>query len=83
VTVLTGAELMKQAWMTADEYLMHAIACIDDRLGEGYAKSNPVLVAAFMQTAATDFATGMLDNGIDRLESSIVWTARAIEKRSL
>jgi hypothetical protein len=31
---LSGADLMRQAWMTADEYMKYAIDCIDQRLGE-------------------------------------------------
>ena len=42
------ADLMRQAWKTADEYLGYAIECIDTRLGKGYAKAHPELIAAFM-----------------------------------
>lgn len=39
-----GETLMRLAWMTADEYLYHAIDCIDEKLGKGYAKAHPELV---------------------------------------
>ena len=48
--------LMKQATMTANSYLLDAVNYIDRMLGDGYAKAHPELLAAFMQTAAVDFA---------------------------
>lgn len=46
--------LMRQASMTADDYLSNAIADVEKRLGEGAAKKYPQIVAAYMQAAATD-----------------------------
>ena len=43
---------MRQARYTAEKYMIAAIKSIDKTFGEGYAKKNPLLVAAFMQTAA-------------------------------
>ena len=40
--------------LTAD-HLHAAITGIDAELGEGYARSNPTLAAAYMLTAALDF----------------------------
>lgn len=48
---------MKQAAMTAHDYMLHAKEDIDKIFGEGFAAKNPSLVAAYMQTAALDFAT--------------------------
>ena len=53
------ADLMRQAWKTDDKSLAYAIEGIDARLGKGYAKAHPELIAAFMQTAARDFHTGI------------------------
>jgi len=47
--------LMRQASMTAHDYMQKAISDIDNLLGEGYAKEHPELIAAYMQTAALDF----------------------------
>ena len=44
--------IMRHAALTADEYLHSAIDNIDARLGAGYAKAHPELIAGFMQTAA-------------------------------
>lgn len=55
--MLDAQTLMIQAMETAETYLDHAIIDIDKRLGQGYAKAHPELVAAYMQTAAIDFAT--------------------------
>ena len=52
-------ELLKQASMTAHDYLCEAVDRIDRILGDGAARKHPELIAAFMQTAALDlgFAT--------------------------
>ena len=47
--------LLRQAYMTAHDYMLHAVADIDERLGKGYAKEHPELIAAYMWTAAADF----------------------------
>jgi len=47
--------LLRQAHMTAHDYMLHAVADIDERLGKGYAKEHPELIAAYMWTAAADF----------------------------
>ena len=53
-------ELITQALITADIYLVAAIDSVDGHLGEGYAKKNPVLVAAFIQACSADFAAGSI-----------------------
>jgi hypothetical protein len=54
----TGA--LRQAGMTAEEYLGDAVRAIDKKFGQDYAKKNPALVAAFMQVCAKDYATWAL-----------------------
>lgn len=64
--MLSDQELMKQAAMTATEYMNLGIHAIDERFGEeGYAKAHPQLLAAFMNTAALDYGTCALRNTID------------------
>jgi hypothetical protein len=48
---------VKQAGMTAADYLGYAIEYIDRAFGDGYAKKNPALVGVFMTVCARDFAT--------------------------
>jgi hypothetical protein len=52
-----ATEMLRQATMTAREYLLHAKRDIDDVFGDGYAEKNPDLVSAYMQTAAADYST--------------------------
>lgn len=54
ITAAPG-ELMKQASMTAGVYMHEGIDRIDGTLGAGYAKKNPLLLSAFMITAALDY----------------------------
>lgn len=48
--------LLRQASMSADEYMCEAERCIDARFGDGYAAAHPQLVMMFMQVAAADYA---------------------------
>jgi hypothetical protein len=61
------AHAMKQAHMTADEYMIRGIQCIDKRLGAGYATKHPELLAAFMRSAAQDFHTVIVKAGLQDL----------------
>jgi hypothetical protein len=54
---VSAETLMRQAGYTADEYLKAGIEDIDKRLGKGFAKAHPELLAAYMHTAAADFAS--------------------------
>ena len=54
-------ELMKQAVMTAQDYLAYGVEKIDRIFDGGYAKEHPELVGAFIQTCAADFHTTMLN----------------------
>jgi len=67
----TFTEMMQQAWATTDHYLSKAIECIDRQFGMGFAKKNPALIGAFMQTASLDFMGGEIAQqirvGLNRL----------------
>jgi hypothetical protein len=79
---MTAGELMKQAGMTAAEYMRAAMHEIDEAFGPGFAKANPALVGAYMQTAAADFATMWftqhLERGLDDLGGGLDRIAKAI-----
>ena len=62
-----NATLMRQACMTAHEYLRSAVDHIDDVLGPGYAKNHPELIAAFMQTAAIDLSAAVIARAVERV----------------
>lgn len=49
--------MVKQAPMTVDTYLREAVERIDGVFGDGYAKSHPELVAAFIAACVEDFST--------------------------
>jgi hypothetical protein len=51
VQISSPEAVMRQAWMTSDEYFTNAIECIDKQFGDGYAKQHPELVGAFMHSA--------------------------------
>ncbi len=70
--------LMRQAPDTAALYLRKAAEAIDQQFGEGYAKANPALVAAFMSVAGQDFANAMnnlsaqvIKDGLDVIAESL------------
>ena len=49
------SELMYDATATAQVYLEKAVAAIDLKFGQDYAKKNPHLVAAMLQACTADF----------------------------
>ena len=49
--------LMRQSGMTAQNYLRYALEAIDAEMGEGQARKNPQLVAAFIAACASDMHT--------------------------
>jgi hypothetical protein len=53
--MITPDQLVSQAPATAEVYLKAAITSIDSTLGDGYAKDNPALIAAFMRICDSDF----------------------------
>lgn len=63
----TADTLMRQAPQTAALYLRDAVESIDGMFGEGYAKANPPLVAAFLAACSADFSACMVSNAISSL----------------
>lgn len=49
----------EHAKMAAFDYLKRGITDIDERFGDGYAKANPVLLAAFIQACSLEFSVLM------------------------
>jgi len=62
--------LMRQASMTAEDYMREAVTSIDNQFGEGYAKEHPELVGAFMKTAALDFGACVIARAIEGVDRS-------------
>lgn len=75
-TSMSYGHLMKKASETARDYLIHAIADVDDLLGGGAAKKHPELVAALVQAAATDYVAAMLSH---RVVPELAVIAQAID----
>jgi hypothetical protein len=63
--------LLRQAPMTANEYLLSAIDHVDLKLGTGYAAKHPELIAAFMQASAIDLGTAVIARAIESLSNSL------------
>jgi hypothetical protein len=56
--------LMRQAKMTAAEYMHAAQVDIDEKFGDGFARKHPELIAAYMTTAAQDFGAATIARSI-------------------
>lgn len=67
--------LMRQASMTATEYLDASIESIDWRFGAGFARQHPELVGVFMTTAALDFGTAIIARTVQDLKCALRETA--------
>jgi hypothetical protein len=70
--------LFRQASMTAHDYFHAAIHDIDEKFGDGYAKSHPELVGAFMRTCAADFAATWTHDVLEEIESALGRVAEAL-----
>lgn len=68
--------LMRQASMTAHDYLMKAIEAIDGQLGAGYAKGHPDLIAAFMKVSCADFVAS---SALKVVEAAALDLANAVD----
>lgn len=68
---LTPSGLMRQARDTAETYFNQSVRVIDEKFGEGYAKEHPELIAGFMNTAARDFDTAIMNQKLDDLIAEI------------
>jgi hypothetical protein len=60
VQIATPEALLRQASITANDYMLDAKARIDAAFGTDYAYEHPELVAAFMRTAAQARHTAMM-----------------------
>lgn len=74
---MDATQLMRQAHMTAHDYMIQAVDDIDNKFGKGFAAKNPQLIAAYMNTAAVDFATTF---GLMNISASLETIARALDK---
>jgi hypothetical protein len=70
--------LMRQAWMTAADYMDNAVREIDAKFGQGYAEKNPALVAGFMQAAASDFHAAAVGVGAQRISEALDGIGRTV-----
>jgi hypothetical protein len=68
---------MRQAPMTAHEYLLSAVDHIDLKLGKGYAKAHPELIAAFMQTSALDFGAAVIARAIEGVANAVTYAGES------
>lgn len=64
--------LMQQAAMTTADYLRSAIDAIDGSFGDGYAEQHPMLVAAYIRTAAQDFHTAIVAKTLDEVSQALI-----------
>lgn len=68
--MMTPETGMRQAPMTMNHYMLDSIEFIDQQFGEGYAKKNPTLLAAFITGSSNDFVGMMLHNMLENVLDS-------------
>lgn len=76
-----SSPLSKQAPLTVNQYLEEAIRHIDRKFGKGYARANPALVGAFIQAAAADRRTSVVDHNLRGLKNHLASVADALHVR--
>jgi hypothetical protein len=75
--------LMRQAYMTADDYMLNAKHDIDKTFGEGYAKAHPELVAAYMKTAAMDLSAATLTKELGEAFTEVAAAIAGLKTRCM
>jgi hypothetical protein len=81
-------QLLEQASMTAKTYMCAARVDIDKEFGDGYSYEHPELVAAYMQTAASDYNTaasqkvwqGIMERVCDGMDQDIGAVSYAVDE---
>lgn len=71
---------MRQAPSTVKLYLVEAIEIIDSKLGKGYAKQHPELVAAFITSCSIDYGTTIIHASIESVATSLDAVALSVDK---
>ncbi|MCG7973021.1 MAG: hypothetical protein JBO36_20440 [Candidatus Thiodiazotropha taylori] len=61
----TPDTLMDHAPGTIREYLDACVEMIDGKLGKGYSKAHPELLASLVNACVQDFHSGMVNNCVD------------------
>ncbi len=64
---MTIENRMRQAPMTANEYMVKCVEDIDNMFGEGYAKKNPELLGQMVIASSNDFLAMTLEEGFEKL----------------
>tara|TARA_B100001996_G_C18662335_1_gene593556 strand:+ start:151 stop:330 length:180 start_codon:yes stop_codon:yes gene_type:complete len=52
---MTASANLDNGFFVVDQYLERSIRSIDEKLGQGYAKKNPNLIAAMLQVSDNTF----------------------------
>jgi hypothetical protein len=83
---IDSSELMRQATMTAHDYLLKAVDDVEEIYGKGASNKYPNLVAAYIQTAALDMGTAIIAQqvraGLDEIAEAVDRVAERIAEGS-
>lgn len=81
------SKLSDDAFEQSKSNFSKAIDIIDEKFGKGYAKANPTLISAFMQSSAIEYngttigaCIQQLKEDLESISSSIDYISDAIEK---
>lgn len=78
---LSGDDLMRQAKMTAHDFLLAAVHDVDEIFGLGISREHPELVAAYVQAAAMDFGAASIARHIRAGLDAIAGQIASLETR--
>jgi hypothetical protein len=71
ISIIDASYMLRQAPLTADQYMTNGKDRIDALFGDGYAAKHPELLAAFMRTAAQDFHTVMMKAALQDIRDAL------------
>ena len=75
------AEMMRTAAVYAKGNMGRGVEAIDECFGEGFAKDNPALLAAFMQTAAIAYHGAMTLVAGQHVRDSLRYAAERVSEK--
>jgi hypothetical protein len=64
-------ELMHQAPMAVNTYLIKAVKSIDGQFGTGFSRKHPELVAAFLRASAMEFQTSVIARSLETVAEAL------------
>jgi len=72
--------LMRQAPMTVNNYLIQVVKMLDNEFGEGYASKNMYLVGKLTECCCRDYEATLFANRVKGIDEAIMYVADKLDQ---